>query len=175
MFKKDMQKMATLLLAVCSTSACKADTKSRVVTEPEISVAGNEVLDYQASVIAQSIVDTSYSALIQVTSIDVINLPDDDKTDDYSEQKFVYHAHVIETFRGETKKNITYVMFVEGGEQPRSYKNPLIITLCHSNDEGFYWPGVGSDYLAHNKLKSLAREAGEKANKNQTRFNFCDE
>lgn len=162
-----VQKITLLLLAVCFTSACNADT------EQGISVPESDVLDYQTGAIGESVVNTPYSALIRVTSVDITHLPDEDKSDEYSEQKFTYHADVIETYRGESKKSITYVMYAEGAEQPGSHEKPFIITLCH-DDEGFYWPGVGSEFLAHSKLKVLAKKAAKKADKKQVEFFLCD-
>lgn len=127
----------------------------------------------QSEALAASVVNTPYSALIQVSSVETIDLPDPDKTDDYSEQKFIYHAKVIETFRGEAKKRISYAIYVEKGEAPDYPETQFIISLCKS-DEAYYWPGTGALFSADSRLIHLARKFAQTTDGQQQTFEDCE-
>ncbi len=60
---------------------------------------------------------TPYSALILHTGVDVISV-----LDDKSVEKHIYHARVLETYRGQELENISYTMFVEKGDGARLSK-----------------------------------------------------
>ena len=160
-----MQKSCLLLIVMFFTCACTANTQQSALSESEFI--------FQSNVIVKSITNTPYSALIRITSVETIDLPDADKSDDFSEQQFIYNADVIETYRGEIKKNISYMMQVEKGEEAGFSEVPFIITLCTSN-ESFYWPGVGASFSADSRLISLAKKAATQTDNKQTLFNDCE-
>ena len=160
-----MQKNCLLLIVVFFASSCTANTQQSAISESEFI--------FQSNVIVKSITNTPYSALIRLTSIETVDLPDADKSDDFSEQQFIYNADVIETYRGEIKKTISYMMLVEKSEKADFSKVPFIITLCTSN-EGFYWPGVGASFSADSRLITLAKKAAEQTDNKQTLFNDCE-
>ncbi len=160
-----MKKNCLLLIAIIFASACSAHKQQNTISE-------NEFI-FQSGAIAESITNTPYSALIRITSVKVIDLPDADKSDDFAEQKLIYNADVIETYRGEETKNISYMMRVEKGEKPNFPKTPFIITLCKSK-EGFYWPGVGANFSADNRLRALAKKTAKQTDDQQSYFSDCE-
>lgn len=151
---------------ICLFCSCRVDGTAQIS-------ASERDLALQADAIEQSVLNTPYSALIRITSVDSIQLPDDDPSDDYSERKDVYHADVLETYRGESVKNITYLMYVEQGESAEFSRDPFIVALCRS-DDGLYWPGVGASFAADEKLVEIARKAGGQADRGQVVFSDCE-
>jgi hypothetical protein len=105
----------------------------------------------------EALLHTPYSALVVHTKVDVLPVPDEDPNDDLVEERHVYHARVIETFRGSARKRIRYEMIVEKGEPPVLSKAPEIVALC--DDEGrLYWPGVGTSFPGKPALVAQARK-----------------
>ncbi len=160
-----MQKLNFLLVVICFASGCSLNRAQSSISQDEFSL--------QANIIAKSINNTPYSALVSIISKDIIELPDEDKFDDFSEQKIIYHVDVLETYRGKERKKISYVMLVENGEKTDFQKTLFIITLCDSK-EGFYWPGVGASFSDDSKLKSLARAAAKQVDNKQVAFSDCE-
>lgn len=160
-----MQKIGLLFIVIIFASACAGYRQQNTVSENQFAL--------QSEAIVESIVNTPYSALIRITSVTTIDLPDTDKSDDYAEQQFIFKANVIETYRGEAKKNISYMMRVERGEEANFPKYPVIITLCKSN-EGFYWPGVGAMFSADSRLRNLAKEIAKQTDNKQIFFEDCE-
>lgn len=160
-----MKKNGLLFIVIFFASACAAYTQQSSLPENEFS--------FQSEAIVQSIANTPYSALIRLISVEVIDLPDPDESDGFAEQKFIYTADVLETYRGEKTDRIFYIMRVEKGETPDFPGAPFIITLCKSK-EGFYWPGVGASFSADNRLRALAKEAAKKADRQPRDFGDCE-
>lgn len=160
-----MQKKHLLTILIFFFSACAGHTQQNTLSEDQFALQSEAIVD--------SIVNTPYSALIRITSLKKIDLPSIGKFDDYSEQKIICYADVIETYRGETQKNISYVMYVEKGEKPNFPETEFIITLCKSK-EGFYWPGVGAIFSSDIRLRSLAKEISKQAENKQIIFEDCE-
>ena len=120
-----------------------------------------------------AILDTPYCALIEYTSVEVFPLPDPYPDDDDVEEKHIYHARVIETFRGQQLDNISYISFSEKGDGARISAEPVVITLCFGN-EGFYWPGVGSLFPATEDVIKSARRISQKAKFDKQSFSDCE-
>lgn len=113
--------------------------------------------DQIAGGLRNALLHTPYSALIVHTRVDVYPMPDTDPSDDVAEERHVYYARVLETFRGPTHKRIRYEMIVEKGEKPVLSKAPEIVALC--NDLGrLYWPGVGTSFPGKPDLLAQARK-----------------
>jgi len=165
-----MIKYIQLLCMVCLTSACEAGSNN---TEAEQQLTDAEFLQ-QSEYFQKAFEATPFSALIKITSVKTIDIPDDDPTDDYAEQKLVYQAKVIETYRGKIAGELSYEMYIEKGEGAEYIKEPFIITLCQSK-EGFYWPGVGASFSADKRLRDLAKQQARQLDKKQTTFSACDE
>jgi hypothetical protein len=165
-----MFKYLILIPIVFLISACEAgssnDGADTHQTDAEI---------YQQSKhMQQAFRETPYAALVEVISIKTIDLPDDDPTDDYSEQKLIYQVNVIETYRGEKRSQLSYDMYIEKGDSVESSNEPFIITLCQS-EEGFYWPGVGAGFPADKRLIAMAKEISKQIDNTQMSFTGCDE
>lgn len=165
-----MIKYILLLLLMFLTLSCEGRAKDY---EAEKQLADTELLQ-QKKYLQKALKDTPYSALIKITSVKTIDLPDKDPSDDYAEQKLVYQAEVIETYRGKKHQQLSYEMYIEKGEAVEHDKKPFIVTLCQSKD-GFYWPGVGASFSADKRLITFAKKQANLLDKKQTTFNGCDE
>lgn len=165
-----MTKYNLLLVMILLTSACEAGSNN---VEFKQILSDSELLQ-QSSYLKKSLEDTPYSALIKITSIKTIDVPDDDPSDDYAEQKLVFQAEVIETYRGSKRSELSYEMYIEKGESAERMEAPFIITLCQSKD-GFYWPGVGASFSADKRLIELAKKQVSHLDKKQTSYSGCDE
>ncbi len=106
-------------------------------------------------------------------SVKIVSLADADPSDDYEEEKHVYTAKVLNTFRGEIQTHIHYSMVVEKGEATSLANSPIIITLCKDTKE-YYWPGVGSIFPANKQIKEIASQKKGSLNNKQTQFTDCD-
>jgi len=127
-----------------------------------------EELAFIIQTMKDTISTTPYSALILNTSSDVISVPDDD-----SIEKHIYHARVLETYRGQELGNISYIMFVEKGETAFINKEPFIVILC-INNEGFYWPGTGSSFPATKEILKAAKRISQNVKLTQQSFSYCE-
>ena len=165
-----MIKTILLLFMIFLTPACEGDSK---VFESEKKLTDSEFLQ-QSKYLQKAFEDTPYSALIKITSVKTIDIPDDDPSDDYAEQKLVYQAKVIETYRGKISSELSYDMYIEKGESAELQEAQFIITLCQSKD-GFYWPGVGACFSADTRLIQLAKKQASQLDKKKTSFSGCDE
>jgi hypothetical protein len=114
-----------------------------------------------------AISDTPYSALIQYTGDDIIS----DLKDNV--EKHIYHAKVLETYRGQKFENISFYLYCEEGEGLNIDDEPVVITLCNDN-EGFYWPGVGAEFEASQEVVREARRISKKySSAKQQSFPYC--
>jgi len=165
-----MIKYILLLLMIFLTSACEANSDK---SETAKQLTDSEFLQ-QAKYMHKAFEHTPFSALIKITSVKTIDIADDDPSDEYAEQKLVYQAKVIETYRGRVSSELTYDMYIEKGESAEFIDEPFIITLCESKD-GFYWPGVGSIFSADKRLIELAKKQASQLDKKQTSFSGCDD
>lgn len=165
-----MIKYILLLLMIFLTSACEAGSDK---TAAEKQLTDSEFLQ-QSKYMQKAFKHTPFSALIKITSVKTIDIADDDPSDDYAEQKLVYQAKVIETYRGRIASELTYDMYIEKGESAEFIDEPFIITLCQSKD-GFYWPGVGASFSADKRLIELAKKQASQLDKKQTSFSGCDD
>lgn len=123
---------------------------------------------FMLEAIEDFISSTPYCALIQHTSVDV----SPDPNDPYSE-KNIYHARVLETFRGQNFNNISYILISDKGADSTLIKEPVVITLC-ADKEGFFWPGTGSMFEATEEVVKKARKIGQKLNFVKQSFPDCE-
>jgi len=165
-----MIKFVPLLYMIFLTSACEAGSNK---SDAAKQLTDSEFLQ-QAKYMLKAFKDTPYSALIKITSVKTIDIADIDPSDDYAEQKLVYQAKVIETYRGKVSGELSYVMYIEKGDSAEYTEEPFIITLCQSMD-GFYWPGVGASFSADKRLIDQAKKQVSKLDKKQRSFSGCDE
>lgn len=114
----------------------------------------------------RAVAQTPYSALVIHTRVDIEPLyPKKGASvgqDEYTEERAVYYARVLETFRGKTVQQVRYEVWGERGEAAVIDSKPQILTLC-SGPRGFYWPGTGASFPADPELVVLARRAGREA------------
>jgi hypothetical protein len=111
-----------------------------------------------------------YAALVAHTKVEVKPIATKSSTADKSvaqgvavdpgAERHVYHARVIETFKGKAYKKIRYEMIVEKGEETSLDRKPKIVALCAGKD-GFYWPGVGTSFSSQPKFREAARRVGK--------------
>lgn len=165
-----MIKYILLLIMIFLTSACEAGSNN---IEAENQLSDSEFLQ-QSKYFQKALEHTPFSALIKITSVKTIDIPDADPSDDYAEQKLVYQAKVIEVYRGRITSELSYDMYIEKGESAELIEGPFIITLCQSK-VGFYWPGVGASFTADKRLIELAKKQASQLDKKQTSFSGCDD
>ncbi len=159
--------LVSLTLSALLLQSCGANDTSPEKTQSPV----HQPLLIQG--LTDAITETPYSALVQQMTVDVIPLPDTDTSDDYAEEQHVYNAAVLETYRGQPLKNISYAMIVEKGEAAILSKEPVILTLCEK--EGiFFWPGVGSKFPASNQVKSVAKAVSKNVDVKQASFANCE-
>lgn len=143
-----------LVLALCSSST--------VASKAEHKEAQQLALD-------KAIAATPYSAVVQHTRVEVLAV-----TDDPTLSEHVYYADVIDPLRGEPASRIKYRMYVEQDEDAIVERTPVIITLCNDSD-GYYWPGVGSQFNATKGLLQRAKDINKELDAKQTHFAHCDQ
>lgn len=125
--------------------------------------------------LVNAIGQTPYSALVVHTRVDIVPLPNRkgsaDDPAEYVEERAIYYARVVETFRGKSVRQIRYEMVGERGEAAAIDSKPQILTLC-TGSRGFYWPGTGASFPAEQDLLVLARQVGREVAKGTSR-NFA--
>jgi hypothetical protein len=179
--KGDVVKHCLLLLTILSVCACgggvnNAESKQELGTAAlSLEASVNTVLteaeySLQSQYLEQALKNTPYAALVTITKVDVIDLPDTDPANDYFEQKLIYHAEVLQSFKDNENAKISYIMYIEAGDTLDYPKEPFIITLCESID-GLYWPGVGASFSANERLISLAQQYSNNLHSSQDNSN----
>lgn len=128
--------------------------------------ATSEALGNQKFFLSEAIVQTPYSAVVKHTHVDV------EEHDEFM-SRHIYYADVIETVRGNPRKQIKYTMLVERTEEPVLDTSPAIVTLC-VYDGTFYWPGTGAQFDGEPALIRFAKAEAEKADTKQSEFAQCD-
>lgn len=126
----------------------------------------NETASSMKESLERAVAQTPYSALVIHTRVDIEPLrPKKGASmdpDEYTEERTVYYARVLETFRGKAVQQVRYEMWGERGEAVVIDSKPQILTLC-SGSRGLYWPGTGASFPADQELLVLARRAGREA------------
>jgi len=144
-------------LSVCiSGTSIAASSQGPAATKEETD-------SYVTVALVNAIGQTPYSALVVHTRVDIVPLQAGGRSSaesaEYVEERTIYHARVLETFRGKSVRQIRYEMVGERGEAAVIDSKPQILTLC-SGPRGFYWPGTGASFPADQKLLVLARQVG---------------
>jgi len=111
--------------------------------------------------------ETPYSAVVVLTGFEG---PEKDGGDNY----YKVQAKVLDGVRGHITTNITFGMYTEIGDSPTIGIDPIIITLCH-DEQGYYWPGTGSEFKATQEQILLAKEAAKNLFDKQRVFAHCDQ
>lgn len=111
--------------------------------------------------------ETPYSAVVILTGFEG---PEKDGEDNYYKVK----AKVLDGVRGHITANITFDMYTEIGDSPKIGIDPIIITLCH-DEQGYYWPGTGSEFKATQEQTLLAKEAAKNLSDKQRVFVHCEQ
>lgn len=158
-----------LFLGSC-ISACASEASQET---PVSESADSEMSHYMLDELKQAIQQTPYSAIIQQTSVDVIAMKDPDPSDEYAEEKHVYHAKVLKTLRGDPGSTIEYFLVTEKGDTPSLEEGSVIITLC-KNREGYYWPGTGSIFPLNKSTQAVVAKTLLSLPQNQTSFSNCN-
>ncbi len=125
----------------------------------------------------RAVAGTPYSALVVHYKVEIVPLPNPSakakKTepkkavgkgrgeDLEEEERHIYYARVLETFKGKAYTTIRYEMVVEKGEDNSLNSKPQVLTLC-KEPSGFYWPGVGASFPGDDaEVISVARRVGK--------------
>ncbi|AYO14023.1 hypothetical protein D0812_06165 [Vibrio owensii] len=111
--------------------------------------------------------ETPYSAVVILTGFEG---PEKDGGDNY----YKVQAKVLDGVRGHITTNITFDMYTEVGDSPKIGIDPIIITLCH-DEQGYYWPGTGSEFKGTQEQILLAREAAKNLSDKQRVFAHCNQ
>jgi hypothetical protein len=131
-------------------------------TVPEKPVSNSAQLAF----LQKAVVGTSYSALVIHSKVEITPLPvrianskkvADDKT---SEERHIYYARVLETFKGTAYPTIRYEVVVEKSEAAQIDTKPQLLTLC-KGPRGFYWPGAGASFPGDVEMIAAARLAAK--------------
>ncbi|GLR03213.1 hypothetical protein GCM10007906_08000 [Vibrio hyugaensis] len=122
-----------------------------------IEVAANEPLRIAVS-------QTPYSAVLQLTSFEEVEQGGD--------AYYKIQAEVLEDIRGNSSSHIYFNMHAEMGDEPNLDTAPVIITLCH-DEQGFFWPSTGSEFMASKQNVSIAKDVAEHLNVKQISFSHC--
>ncbi len=147
---------AACLFLLCATSviaqsAASAESVSRAA---------------QLESLREAVALTPYSALVIHTKVEITPLPvrsaNAKKAGDgeVGEERHIYYARVLETFKGKAYTAIRYEMVVESGEQAVVDSKAQLLTLC-KGPSGFYWPGVGASFPDDVEMRSAARSAAK--------------
>jgi len=111
--------------------------------------------------------ETPYSAVAVLTGFEG---PEQDGGDNY----YKVQAKVLDGVRGHITTNITFDMYTEVGDSPKIGIDPIIITLCH-DEQGYYWPGTGSEFKATQEQVLIAKEAVKNLSDEQIVFAHCEQ
>ncbi|MFZ1985092.1 MAG: hypothetical protein WAU91_11805 [Desulfatitalea sp.] len=152
------------LLIIQSCNFNHAGTPDVSRKEPQASMM--EALEYAIS-------STPYSALIQYTSDDVSSIPKSYPANELDEEKHIYHARVLETYRGERQTNISFTLICEKGDGLINDEKPVVVTLCIDN-EGFFWPGTGSEFPATKEIIKAAQRISQNVKFEKQSFPQCE-
>lgn len=136
---------------------------SNVVAQP-VPQAVSVMTDAQRDGIRRAITHTPYSALVVHTKVEIFPFPDKSRPvkppDEMTEERHIYHARVLETFRGPAHASIRYQSIVDRGDSVEFSSKPQIVTLCKGSD-GFYWPGSGASFDGDVEAVAEARRIGK--------------
>ncbi|TMX35307.1 hypothetical protein DA096_07615 [Vibrio rotiferianus] len=111
--------------------------------------------------------ETPYSAVVLLTGFEG---PEQDGGDNY----YKAQAKVLNGIRGQITTNITFDMYTEVGDSPKIGIDPIITTLCH-DEQGYYWPGTGSEFKATQEQVLIAKEAAKNLPDKQIVFAHCEQ
>ncbi|MGR5277421.1 hypothetical protein ACPV5J_12120 [Vibrio rotiferianus] len=111
--------------------------------------------------------ETPYSAVVVLTGFEGSGK---DGGDNY----YKVQAKVLDGVRGHITTNITFDMYTEVGDSPKIGIDPIIITLCH-DEQGYYWPGTGSEFKATQEQVLIAKEAAKNLSDEQIVFAHCEQ
>ncbi|HDM8160448.1 hypothetical protein PQE20_04835 [Vibrio harveyi] len=109
---------------------------------------------------------TPYSAVLRLTSFEEIK----QGVDAYYE----IQADVLEEIRGNFSSHISFKMYAAKGDEPNLGAAASIIALCH-DDQGYFWPGTGSEFKASKQNIAIAKEAAEYQTEEQELFSLCSQ
>ena len=115
----------------------------------------------------QTVKNVDYLAKVKITKVEISH------EDDESEKQ-VYFADVIETYKGDIHKDISYEMFVEQGENVVFNSAPVYVALCLDNKGRFYWPGTGSEFKYSSEIDTWLTENKTTLNDTDASGNWCE-
>ena len=163
-------RFAACLIWLCVLPAFAQPTAA---AEPATSAA-------QLNFLRDAITNTPYSALVVHTKVEITAMSaraaNSKKVadDESGEERHIYHARVLETFKGKSYTTIRYEMVVEKGESASVDSEPQLLTLCLGK-RGFYWPGTGASFPGDTEFIAEARRVAKRPVKNATKSSKqCD-
>jgi hypothetical protein len=164
-----MAPIVGLLLGVLAGSQVYAQSNSS---------SASVMTDAELAGLRKALTNTPYSALVVHTKVEILPMSAKPSStapaDVVTEERHVYYARVLETFRGASHASVRYEMVVERGEGAAIDSKPQIVTLC-KDSRAFYWPGPGASFEGQAATISEARRVGKQlASGKSTSFSDCN-
>lgn len=161
--------------AACLFWLCAAPVFAQSAASTE-TVSRSAILESLRDAIA----GTPYSALVVHTKVEIASQsvrsgkPKKGVEEEADEERHIYHARVLETFKGKTYPTIRYESITEKGEGVTLDSKPQVLTLC-KGPRGFYWPGTGASFPADADILTEARRVAKRPAKSATESHSqCD-
>jgi len=157
-------------IASCSKKRITVEQKNNVVNikKNNIDTLDNRLVE----MFERTMKSTSFTALIRYYKVETVAIMDEDDNDDFSEKKLIFYADVIEIFKGEAKKKISYEMIVEKNEEVGFDKEIKMVCLCENNNV-LFWPGTGSSFPNENFIIKRAKEIKKIFSSRDNKENIC--
>lgn len=113
-----------------------------------------DLTDDDAGLVRGNVQSTDYSALVKIERITRSGPPSGYAT-------WFYEATVLEGWYGPKLDQISFRQTVEADMSVRVPKKPQIVSLCRSQERGYYIPDNGFMLPATKHLEAVARQTGK--------------
>jgi len=149
-----------------------------VVSAQPVSPLASTMTDQEREFLRRAMSETPYSALVIHTKVEILPMRGKKKSkqpsDVVTEESHIYHARVLETFRGTVQTQIRYEIIVEPGEGAGISSQPNIVTLCRDSGGLYWWPGPGATLDGTPVKVAEARRVGKQLASSKSRsFKDC--
>lgn len=156
----------TLLLLGCSSDSDWTINEKEFITAPQEMAMPIELFK-------ENIETTNYTAVVLIKKARILKKPVWPLYYFSDYLNHFYEADVLETFKGPEYKKITYSVMAEAELEPFLPNYPIVLSLCGSNESGYYVPDNGYKSAASDLLIDVGRsfKSGNKPFK--TNINAC--
>lgn len=150
-----MKKNLIYLIVIIILTSCTCDTSWEVNTNPVTQAPPEHVMPLE--LFKANIAETSYTALVYIERARVLQKPlwPFSKAAGYVNHE--YEAKVIETFRGDAHKKITYTVMADADIDPYLSPYLMVVSLCGFGKTGYYVPDNGYVSPAFDELIDYGR------------------